>query len=187
MTIFSFFDQHIIAVLILIGLCGVYLTVRANRRYGLKGVYGWLLFFVLILAFTAYRVPLQTFVLYGLLRYASPALETLDNMHMLYKLQMALAWLESVICVYLIYILLTKKVARTIKTVILGIWIGSIGVGLLQTAILMIFSITLSALALPNVLWTMFFELGFCVVWTLYFQKSKRVKNTYPEMVQTNQ
>lgn len=76
-----------------------------------------------------------------------------------------------------------KKIAGTIRTVVIGVWALGLGSNVLLTL-----SVYLMA---PNsaVHMTDFFlnsiiqGLVYSVIWSLYFKRSRRVKNTYPSLI----
>lgn len=171
----------IIAVLTFVGFV-IYSAFKV-RKSELKGIYGWLLFFVIIIAFTALSLPVQVYSEYSKILSEYPELRAHGELQAAYQLELAIAWFQSAIFVYLIYILKTKKIAGTIKTVITGIWIAGLGCGIMNIALIMIFAPSLFPLIIEIIPTLILSPIVFGIVWTLYFKKSRRVKNTYPEIV----
>ena len=172
----------IIAVLALIGFV-IYSAFKARKNNDLKGIYGWLLFFVIILGVTAISLPAQVYSEYSKVFLDYPELRAHDEFQIAYQFELAIAWLQSAIFLYLIYILKTKKIAGTIKTVITGIWIAGLGCGALNIALIMIFTPNLFPFIVQSIPAFIISPIVFGTVWTLYFKKSRRVKNTYPSLV----
>lgn len=157
-------------------------TTKANNGIP-KGIYGWLLFFVLTLMFAGFNSVLSVYREFADTMSAYPVLKQHKEYQLLYKIALSTAWIQAGICLYLVYILKTKKVEGTIKKVIYGIWVVGLGV---HTTMYLISQIVVPSLVEldPQLIKDLFIQpFIYALFWTFYLKKSKRVKNTYPSLI----
>jgi hypothetical protein len=149
-------------------------------KKALKGIGGWLLFFINSLAISTIIHPLSyemesynnsLYIIYG-------NLMGLEDFPMFLTMIKCLAWLSSLLEIYIIFILIKHQKKETIRTVIILLWSMNLTFPVLQLIILpqLIFGQT----GLSNMhLYVLASSLIPASIWTLYFTKSRRIKNTY--------
>lgn len=177
-----FFLSCVVVLIALVVLYRFY-WVRKMASDNPKGIRGWLMFFVIILGLIAIMAPLTTYQGYQKTLLLLPALKFHEDVHRAYYLELCVSGFQSLVCAYLIYILITKKIAPTIKTVITGIWLVSFWSNAVYAVLYYVVAPNLFPHVILRSLWVLLLPpIIFSIVWTLYFLKSKRVKNTYPSV-----
>ena len=142
------------------------------------GVGGWLMFLVLVLG--VFR-PLAVLVSIYANLYADP------NVALAYgpvwpAIQL-FEWLLNAAmiagCWYLVWRLNRRQVWRTVQLTIAGLWLVSLGYQLLDVAGISLIAGVAAERLIPFVIWPIAQSVIFCLLWTAYLLRSKRVANTY--------
>lgn len=148
------------------------------------GIYGWLLFFVLSLV-----VMIPTGLVQLWLEFSDyPDLQSIFEEDLsvlaLYIAGFVVAVVHIINVSYLLYILVYKKEAQTVKTTITLLWLVAFGLSFIFyifVASWVYFLVDDYSLFLDKELIkeSVTSPLIFVIFWSLYFKRSKRVKNTY--------
>jgi hypothetical protein len=145
----------------------------------LRGVGGWLAFLVIVLAaLTPIRIVVSTLEVYS-----DPALPGVfgRNWGLVQAVEIGLSVLSIAFSLYLAWRLNSVHTPRTIRLVIPGLWILSLGVMAAELIVLSILGgLPIDAMA-GAVAPELFRGAIFAGVWTAYLLKSERVANTYAE------
>ncbi len=182
LTIWHYLPQLVLILIIGLMIYFARKTTKANNGIP-KGIYGWLLFFVLTLIFAGFNAVLSAYREFANLMSIYPDIKYHKEFQLLYKMPLFTAWVQAGICLYLVYILKTKKAEGTIKKVICGIWAVGLGVNTMMYIILLIALpdfVSLDAQVMKDAFIQPFI---YALFWTFYLKKSKRVKNTYPSLI----
>lgn len=102
---------HYAAIVVVLALAGFIIssTFKVRKNNDLKGIYGWLLFFVIKLSLIVIVAPAGVYSEYYKAFDDNPELKNLVEFQNLYKISQIIAWLQPLISLYMIYILKTKK------------------------------------------------------------------------------
>jgi len=142
------------------------------------GVGGWLAFLVLVLA--VFR-PLAVLVGLYLNLYANPNVATAYGAA--WPAIQIFEWLLNAAmiagCWYLAWLLNRRQVWRTVQITIAGLWVVALGYQLIDLVGVSLISGASIGLLLSYVARPLIQSVIFCVLWSAYLLRSKRVANTY--------
>lgn len=143
----------------------------------LRGVGGWLAFFIIVLAiFTPIRVVVTTAGIY-----ADPqiALAFGDLWGLALAIELGLAALSILIAWFAAWRLNSVHVWRSVRIAIAAIWTLAVPLTLIEfTAVSLLLGVPISAIA-AEAGTDVVRGLIFCAIWTAYLLRSRRVANTY--------
>jgi hypothetical protein len=146
----------------------------------LRGVKGWLLTFVIIMAVIS---PVASVIMVYVELYTGQAayLPDIPQVAQLRMFTWALVAVDAVIGWFAVYRLLAIRNWLSVQITIACVWIGSVGI-----MIVGLFGVTAITGASVGDLMaegagprTIIQPFGFALIWTAYLLKSERVKNTY--------
>lgn len=145
----------------------------------LKGVAGWLLLFVIILAvISPIRILIETGTILEIPSYVATQLGTR------WKIYEAFTWVTSIVTIaamfYFAYRLVKVQTRSTVRLVIRGIWVLAIAPLILDFIVAGILWPDNIAQGFDAAYFKAVFQsLFFATIWSLYLAKSRRVANTY--------
>ena len=148
----------------------------AYDERALRGVGGWLAFFVITLTVLG---PLRSLVeLVGLFSMPTPpGLE--EGWPRLRALSVGEMLIKVALCAYLAWRLVARQTPDTPRIVIAGLWALALVVGPVSLLLVAAFvGLPLGALVAGSAL-GLGQSIGYALIWTLYLKKSRRVANTY--------
>jgi hypothetical protein len=150
----------------------------AGENGELRGVGGWLRFFVIVIGVIS---PLQMVVMTAINLYRDPQVAAAygDLWPMLQAAEWSIVAAAILGCWFMVWRLVRRRVRKTVWITIAGIWLLVLGTQLADLlAVSLIAAIPFGELA-AAMAGGMAKSIGFGVVWTSYFLVSKRVANTY--------
>ena len=143
----------------------------------LAGVGGWLTFFLIIIGvLTPLRAIFETI---GLHTDPEIAAAFGDAWTIIAPLEWALTALQLGILWYMVWRLLKVQVWQTVRVVIAGIWISTLGIPVMEIVAISVFAAFPLEQLFANVAIELVRSLIFGAIWTAYFLRSERVANTY--------
>jgi hypothetical protein len=145
----------------------------------LRGVGGWLAFFIIVLAIlTPIRVVIATAGIYS-----DPqiALAFGDRWWLAQAIELGLAAVNLLGAWYIAWRLNSVHVWQSVRIAIAGIWILAVPLTLVELiAVALLLGISVADIAAESAA-DLVRGLLFCLIWTAYLLKSRRVANTYGE------